>query len=55
MFMRAGRGGQWNFTSDVLCELFEKDVVVGIKEEHSDSLIDEDQSLNLQIFHTHQR
>ncbi len=36
MFMRAGRGGQWNFTSDVLSELFEKNVITGIKEEHSD-------------------
>jgi len=36
MFMRAGRGGQWNFTSEVLCELFDKDIIIGIKEEHSD-------------------
>ena len=36
MFMRAGRGGQWNFTADVLNELFEKNLIVGIKEEHSD-------------------
>ena len=47
MFMRAGRGGQWNFTSDVLCELFEKNVVVGIKEEHSDLAQSYNMILNL--------
>tara|TARA_X000001388_G_scaffold24304_2_gene16834 strand:+ start:6941 stop:7819 length:879 start_codon:yes stop_codon:yes gene_type:complete len=36
MFMRAGRGGQWNFTADVLNELFDRNLIVGIKEEHSD-------------------
>ena len=36
MFMRAGRGGQWNFTADVLSELFTDGIIRGIKEEHSD-------------------
>ena len=36
MFMRAGRGGQRNFTADVLCELFSEGIITGIKEEHSD-------------------
>lgn len=38
MFMRAGRGGHWNFTSDVLSELFDKKIIIGIKEENSDLL-----------------
>ena len=36
MFMRSGRGGQWNFTSDILNDLFERGLVVGIKEEYND-------------------
>jgi len=35
MFMRKGTGGQWNYTADVLNELFEKQIIIGVKEEHS--------------------
>jgi len=35
MPMRNGLGGEWNFTSEVVLQLFEKDVICGIKEEHS--------------------
>lgn len=33
--MRCGLGGEWNFTSDVVSELFDKKLICGIKEEHS--------------------
>mgnify|MGYP003150634107 CR=1 FL=1 len=36
MFMRSGRGGHWNYTSDILNELFERNLVIGIKEEYND-------------------
>jgi len=36
MFMRAGKGGQWNFTADILNDLFDRNLILGIKEEHSD-------------------
>jgi len=36
MTMRSGYGGAWNFTSDVLCDLFEDQCLMGIKEEHTD-------------------
>jgi len=35
MPMRKGTGGEWNFTSDIISSLFEKKLICGIKEEHS--------------------
>jgi dihydrodipicolinate synthase/N-acetylneuraminate lyase len=35
MFMRGGRGGQWNYDSELVFQLFEKQIIRGIKEEHS--------------------
>ena len=35
MFMRAGRGGTWNYTSMLLNDLYEAGAIKGIKEEHS--------------------
>ena len=35
MFMRGGRGGTWNYTAEVLNDLFEKGIIAGIKEEHT--------------------
>jgi len=35
MPMRHGMGGEWNFTSDIVSELFEKKIICGIKEEYS--------------------
>lgn len=36
MPMRKGKGGEYQYTSDILCKLFEEDVIIGIKEEHKD-------------------
>jgi len=36
MFTRSGYGGTWNYTSDVLNQLCEEDIICGIKEEHSE-------------------
>lgn len=35
MPMKNGRGGEWNFKSDIVSTLFEKEIICGIKEEHS--------------------
>lgn len=35
MFMRHGRGGQWDYESEIVSRLFENDIICGIKEEHS--------------------
>lgn len=35
MGMRAGTGGQWEYSSDLVKELFREGLIVGIKEEHS--------------------
>ena len=35
MFMRDGRGGIWNYTAEVLNDLFENGIIAGIKEEHT--------------------
>ena len=34
--MRKGTGGDWNYTAEVVNELYYKDKLAGIKEEHSD-------------------
>jgi len=34
--MRKGTGGDWNYTAEVVNELYDKGKLVGIKEEHSD-------------------
>jgi dihydrodipicolinate synthase/N-acetylneuraminate lyase len=34
--MRKGTGGDWNYTAEVVNELYDKDKLAGIKEEHSD-------------------
>ena len=36
MVMRSGYGGQWNYNSEILCDLFEEGHVIGLKEEHPD-------------------
>ena len=36
MVMRSGYGGNWNYSSEVLSDLFESGFILGIKEEHSD-------------------
>lgn len=34
--MRKGTGGNWNYTAEVINELYDKGKLIGIKEEHSD-------------------
>jgi dihydrodipicolinate synthase/N-acetylneuraminate lyase len=36
MFTRSGFGGTWNYTHDILTELYESNIIIGIKEEHSE-------------------
>ena len=35
MVMRSGKGGTWDYTSDILNTLYEQDIICGIKEENS--------------------
>ncbi len=35
MFMRGGKGGQWDYESELVSRLFEDNIICGIKEEHS--------------------